>query len=228
MQQPGILPGRSLARSPIRHAPVPRPATAAPGAADARKAPASAPPEKAAVNSPALPPSLMDKPARPARITLNDGLLTIQADNSSLSAILQHLTSAGGMTVDGFRQDQRVFGSYGPGNPRDVLSSLLQDAGYNFLIVGTTDQGTPKEIVLTARSGAGATSGPAPPESDDQAGENDDSDNNNSSPADSPAPERPAPIPGASTAPPNPDGQVKSPAEIIQELQRLRQQQTPQ
>lgn len=177
-----------------------------------------------------LPPSLMDKPAQPATITLDKGVLAIRADNSSLSAILKHVASSSGMTVEGFQQDQRVFGVYGPGNPTDILSSLLQDAGYNFLLVGSTESGTPKEIVLTARSGGGAaTSGPAQPASDDQP-EEDDSDNSNNTNnfPEQPPPmvERPAPIPGASTPAPNSDGQVKTPAQIIQELQRLRQQQT--
>ena len=131
------------------------------------------------------------------------------------------------MTVDGFQQDQRVFGVYGPGNPTDILSSLLQDAGYNFLLVGSTEQGTPREIVLTARSGGGATSGPAQPASEDQPDEDDNDNNSNNFPEQPPQPQQPPPIPGASTAPPSSDGQhVKSPAEIIQELQRLRQQQS--
>jgi hypothetical protein len=168
----------------------------------------------------------MDKPAQPAKITLNGGLLTVKADNSSLSEILHRLASSGGMSVDGFQQDQRVFGAYGPGNPRDVLSGMLQDAGYNFLMVGTTEQGTPKQIVLTARHGGGAvTSGPAQPETDDQPDENDDNSDNTNAPPETQAPEQPTPPPAPGAEAPNSNGRVKTPAEIIQELQRMRQQQ---
>ncbi len=227
MQQPGTMPGQDPAGQrpgqgsgqDSSHASQP-PAAAAP---DVHVGAISSNAAGPAADSPALPPSLMDKPAQPARITLRDGLLTIKADNSSLSAILQHLSSTDGMSVDGFQKDQRVFGIYGPGNPRDVLSGLLQDAGYNFLIVGTTDKGIPKEIVLTANSGAaGATSGPAQMEPEAQPDEDDNDNNSNNFPPEPPMPERTAP-PGAAVAPPN--GQVKTPAEIIQELQRLRQQQ---
>jgi hypothetical protein len=223
MQQPGTLPGRGTAQRPAQdagHAPE-HPAAGTKGAA-----PAEPTPGNSAGNGPALPPSLLDKPAQPAQITLSDGVLAIRADNSSLSQILRHLSSSSGMTVDGFQKDQRVFGVYGPGNPRDVLSGLLQDAGYNFLLVGATEKGTPREIVLTASTGGGATSGPAQAQPDDQQPDEEDNDNssNSSFPPEPVVPDRAAP-PGAETSPPNPNGQVKSPAEIIQELQRLRQQQ---
>lgn len=224
MQQPGTLPGRG---------PVPPPAAQGSGQAPEHPAASSGSAAKPtpstdhpAAASPELPPSLLDKPAEPAKITLNDGLLAIHADNSSLSAILRHLTASTGMVVDGFQQDQRVFGVYGPGKPADVLSSLLTDAGYNFLLVGSTEQGTPREIVLTTSKGGNATSGsgqaqPQPaaqPDSDDS----DDSGSNNF-PTEPPSPDRSNP-PGASAPAGNSDGQVKTPAEIIQELQRLRQQ----
>lgn len=188
------------------------------------------PPSPPAAPRPTLPPSLLDKPAQPATITLNKGVLAIHADNSSLSDILHNLSSSSGMAIDGFHQDQRVFGVYGPGNPRDVLSSLLQGAGYNFLLVGTTDKGTPREVVLTTRSGGGpVTASPAQPDEPADEDNGDNGDNNNSFPQpEPPAQEQqpPSTPPGAEVAPPTaPDGHVKTPAEIIQELQRMRQQQ---
>ena len=229
MQRPGTMPGRGPAdqgaSSANEHPPVHH---AAPGTQVVTGASTAArPAETPAASGPELPPSLGDKPAQPATITLDKGLLTVRADNSSLSGILKHLASSSGMTVDGFGQDRRVFGVYGPGNPTDILSSLLQDAGYNFLMVGTTEDGTPKEIVLTARSGGGAASGAAQPASNEQPDEDDNDNSSNNIPEQQPPmPEQPTPIPGASTAPSNSDGQqVKTPAQIIQELQRLRQQQ---
>jgi hypothetical protein len=121
------------------------------------------------------------------------------------------------MTVDGLgAQDQRVFGVYGPGNPRDVLSSLLDGAGYNFLMVGTTETGTPREVVLTARSNAplSATpnSGPSTPEPEDE----------EPPPINNPAEDANPPARPPSTMP---NGQPRSPAEMLQEMQRIRQQQ---
>lgn len=56
--------------------------------------------------------------------------------------------------------DQRIFGSYGPGAPRDVLSELLNGSGYNVMMLGETPSGAPRELTLTAR--AGEAPGPSP------------------------------------------------------------------
>ena len=52
--------------------------------------------------------------------------------------------------------DERIFGTYGPGPARDVLSQLLDGSGYNVLMVGDRGAGTPRRIVLTIRSGSTA------------------------------------------------------------------------
>jgi hypothetical protein len=142
----------------------------------------------------------------------------VDANNSSLSKILDDLAASSGMTVDGLSaKDQRVFGIYGPGNPRDVLSSLLDGAGYNFLMVGTTQTGTPREIVLTARSNAPLStqnSGPSTPEPEDEEPPP------NNYPDEANPPGRP---PGMM-----PNGQPRSPAETMQERNRQMQQQQQQ
>lgn len=169
-------------------------------------------------------PSLLDRPAQPARLTLADGKLTVDADNSSLSAILHQLSVSSGMTIDGLGQDQRVFGSYGPGDPRDILSQLLDGAGYNVLMVGRTAEGAPSQLVLTARSSAPPATGPAavsqPDDSEDQ-GDN----NAPRQPFTPPPPPRPPQSPGPQQ---NANGTVKSPLQILQELERMRQQQQQQ
>ena len=158
-----------------------------------------------------LPPSLLDKPAGAPRVTLNGGSLAVDANNSSLSEILKDLERSSGMTVDGFDKDSRVFGIYGPGPPRDVIASLLDGAGYNFLLVGATNAGTPREIVLTTRGNA-PISAPQPssqPEEDDE-------------------PVNPPPVdPAPPVQPPAADQprQPRTPQEMLQELQRIRQQQ---
>ncbi|MFP5226988.1 MAG: hypothetical protein ACLGXA_05120 [Acidobacteriota bacterium] len=163
-----------------------------------------------------LPPSLSDKPAAAARVTLDSGSLSVDADNSSLSQILKDVERTTGMTVDGFDKDSRVFGVYGPGTPRDVLSSLLEGAGYNFLMVGTTKTGAPREIVLTARSNA-PISAPGPGSSQPEEDE---------PPQNYPPPE-PVPPPPVQPPPgmPSADQRPRSPQEMLQELQRMRQQQ---
>jgi hypothetical protein len=145
-------------------------------------------------------------------VTLAHGSLSVDAANASLSQILKNIEASTGMTVDGFGKDSRVFGVYGPGDPRDVLSSLLDGAGYNFLMVGSTDAGTPRSIVLTARSNAPITAQPSSPSEPEEEEE----------PVNNPPIEQAAPLP--QQAPP-PSDRPRSPQEMLQELQRLRQQQ---
>lgn len=191
-----------------------RPAT--PGTAQAAP---PAPGVQAVVPATALPPSLLDKPAQIARVDLNSGQLSVTANNSSLTQIFKNLASSSGMTVDGgFEKDLRVFGVYGPGNPSEVLSALLDGAGYNYVMVGATDSGTPREVILTPRSNAPVsqpqTGIPTPSEDDDEPVVV-------NNPPDEPQP-RPAGMPGADPR------QPRSPAEMLQELQRIRQQQQQQ
>lgn len=162
-----------------------------------------------------LPPSLLDKPAGHASVTLSGGSLAVRANNSSLSDILKDLSSTSGMTVDGFEKDTRVFGVYGPGTPRDVISELLDGAGYNFLMVGSTDAGTPREIVLTTRGNAPLAN--PQPGSISQPDEDDEPINN---PMEQVAPPMlPTPMQ------PDQRQQPRTPQEMLQELQRIRQQQ---
>jgi len=98
-----------------------------------------------------------DKPTA-AAVTWDSHGLRIEAANSSLKQILEAVSTATGAEIQGMDSDQRVFGAYGPGQARDVLSQLLQGSGYNILMIGDQGQGAPRQIVLTARSAADSSS----------------------------------------------------------------------
>jgi len=172
------------------------------------------------VASAAAPPSLLDKPAGPPRIDLAPGRLTIHADNSSLADILHRLTSDSGMTVDGLGGDQRIFGSYGPGDPQEVLSTLLDGSGYNVVMVGRTETGTPRQISLTPRGAGLPSSGPSRPQ---QMAQDEDNDDEVQQPIEPPG----APQPPQET-PHDPNNGVRTPQQMLQEMQQMRQQQQQQ
>lgn len=109
------------------------------------------------------PASLSSQAAIPPQVTLDHGKLTVDAQNSDLSAILQDVSQKSGMSVDGLSRNTRVFGVYGPGSPRDVLSALLTGAGYNFVIVGGESGSVPRELVLTAQNGNALPASPVRP-----------------------------------------------------------------
>lgn len=162
-----------------------------------------------APTQPARPLTPMEQPAQPAAITLSGGQLLVKADNSSLIQIVNQLGKSGGMTISGLDQDQRVFGDYGPGDPRQILSQLLEGAGYNVLMLGVTQDGTPRELVLSERGSAP----PSPPQSFPQEQET-------------------PPQPFYQRQPPPPAGNlnfpVRSPAQMYQQMMQQREQQNQQ
>ena len=96
-----------------------------------------------------------DQPPNPAVIRWDNRGLEIEASNSSLDQILRQVAAATGAKLEGLTQDQRIFGTYGPGPGRDVLSKLLEGSGYNVVMYGGHNADVPLVIVLSARSPLG-------------------------------------------------------------------------
>lgn len=96
-----------------------------------------------------------------ARVTYENGMLEVHADNSSLNQILRDIARQTGMKIVGGVTDQRIFGSYGPAPAAIVLRTLLDGTGTNILLQETGTH-APEQLVLTPRTG-GAT--PPPPSS---------------------------------------------------------------
>jgi hypothetical protein len=124
------------------------------------------------------------------------------------------------MQVEGNSRDERVFGSYGPGSPPEVLSALLYDSGYNVIMIGATADGAPRRLVLTTRSSGSSAPTTA---AATHAGDEDDEE----TPAEQPAPPTPNPPPPAATGLPPSPGQPKTPQQMLEELQRMHQGQQP-
>jgi hypothetical protein len=161
-------------------------------------------------------------------------MLSVSADNSSLNQILRQIGSDTGMKITGGVTDERVFGQYGPAPADQILSDLLGGTGSNMVLV-YRDGPAPAELILTPRQG-----GPTPP--NPNAATLDDRPER-VEPQEAPPTQavQPAPVqtPGAppvtpannpGTAPSNaaqpdsPNG-VKTPQQIYEQLQRLRNQQ---
>jgi hypothetical protein len=96
--------------------------------------------------------------AKPATVTLKNETLTVEASNSDLNQILKNVADLSGMIIDGSVKSARVYGVYGPGNPSEVLSSLLVGSGYNFIMVGLSADGAPRKLLLTVQNGDSTTS----------------------------------------------------------------------
>src|ERR1700761_7192845 len=217
----------------------------------AQSAPAPQPKPSATVQAPStLPPTpptteptvpltpSQQQPKR-AQVTLTNGSLFVLADNSSLNQILRQISHDTGIKITGGVVDERVFGQYGPATPDQILAELLDGTGSNMLLV-KHDGDTAPELILTPRQG-----GPTPPNpnavaSDDKS----DSEDSQSQPAPESqpvsegmpernrtvppiAPAAPASSTPDASQPDSPNG-VKTPQQIYEQVQRLRQQTPPQ
>ncbi len=89
----------------------------------------------------------------PAIVHWDGKQLRVAARNSSLMQTIQAVSAVTRIPVTGLKSDQRLFGDYGPGTPREVLSDLLEGSGYDLLMVGGSDPGVPKGVELSRRSG---------------------------------------------------------------------------
>ncbi len=185
----------------------------------AAKKPAAALQQTAAPQKPEIPKPpdwpVNDQP-KEATIVWNSHGLRIDAANSSLQQILKDVATATGAKISGLSSDQRIFGAYGPGPARDVLSQLLDGSGYNVLMIGDRGQGTPRQIVLSK-----APTGPAPTP---PAGASPSSDDNSSADVEEP---QPPPQPEPPPATPNngfsPGAQPRTPQQLLQEMQQRQQ-----
>lgn len=101
-----------------------------------------------------------DAPAQPAAVSLKGGRLRVEANNSDLTQILHDLANKSGMTIKGLDKGPRIFGVYGPGDARQVLTSLLVGSGYDFIMVGDAVSGAPRELLLTPRKSDGLAGNP--------------------------------------------------------------------
>jgi hypothetical protein len=112
---------------------------------------------------PQLPMDLM--PAAPPKVSYQNGLLTIVAQNSTLGDILRDVHKLTGASIETPpNATERVVTRLGPGAPRDVLASLLNGSTFNYVMLGSSSDPTGlASIVLTAKPVAGAAPAAASP-----------------------------------------------------------------
>jgi hypothetical protein len=168
-----------------------------------------------------------DKPS-PASVVWDATGLRINASNSSLQQILSEVSTETGTKVEGMGADQRVYGVYGPGQARDVLSLLLQGSGYNVLLAGDIGQGAPRQIVLSPRQKGSTPVAQAAFNRPQQ----DQDDDTQDQPEEQPQPPIQPPQTQIPTRPGfGPNGPVRTPQQVMEEMQQrqlIQQQQQQQ
>ena len=209
--------------------------------------PQAAPVPQQAAPVPEPPPTPEHGPASPPEVTFRNGQLTIIARNSTLSDVLNQVRSKTGASIDmpPAPSSDRVVGQFGPGAPRDVMAQLLNGSHFDYVMVGSpSDPGGLKKVVLTAKVN-GPLPGPQQPNNPQAQAYNQgmqtapqmDQDQQEQPPPDEAntdvQPDVPAqaeqeePQGEQSPQQPNPNGGpvVKTPEQLLRELQQQQQQQ---
>jgi hypothetical protein len=182
--------------------------------------------------APPSPPTLEQMPAAPPHVEYSHGELTIVAENSTLGDILRAVRDQTGAKVEiPAGATERVVIHLGPGPARQVMADLLNGTRFNYVMLGSaTNPGALQEVILTLKppappAGSNPTLASQPPmqrgqfaapgNSDNADSADDDSDDSSDNPPDDQA--SPAPTPQQPA--------VKSPQQMLEDLQRQLQQQ---
>lgn len=177
---------------------------------------------------PAVQPSPIGPPVPPV-VTYRDGLLSVQALNSSLSSVVSAIRNKTGIEFEGAEGiSERVAIALGPAPEGDVLAAIFAGSKYDFLAIGRADSPSiVQKVILTVKGAPGAApeaqAQQQPPANQGGEEEVPDEQVNNGDPQDTPV--QPA------TAPPQPpqaetpqNQQPKTPEQLLQELQEMRRQ----
>jgi hypothetical protein len=175
--------------------------------------PVTATPVPAPVAVPDLP------PVQPAQVLYSQGSLTVIADDASLNQTLREISHATGVKINGSVVEDRVYGTYGPGPPADVLASLLDGSGSNYVFSHVNSAAG--ELTLTPITG-GVTPASAYPTASF-----DDDDSGGPQPQYQPPPEQQPVQPSDNTPPPAPQdvtNGVLTPQQVADRLAQMQQQ----
>jgi hypothetical protein len=199
-----------------------------------KKAKQQPPPEpvQQAPEPPKPPPTPEEMPAVPPRVSMNDGMLTISADNSTMGDILGAVRKQTGavLEVPPGLQSERVATRLGPGKPESVIQQLFIGSKFDYIIVGSPqDPSALQRIIVTPRGAGGATMASNQPANRQQAYQpppeaTDTTDAMDETPEPEPAPPEPQQVTPPTQAQPY-SNQPKTPEQLLQELQQMQQQQ---
>ena len=203
--------------------------------------------------TPPPPPTLDKQPPTAPQVSYRDGLLSINAPNSTLSSVLRAVQSQTGATMDvpSSANNDRIAMAIGPGQPRDVLHTLLNGSTFDYMILGVPGRpGAIQKVILTPKTAGGTSTNQAantPPTAEEPVDDAADTSGESEYPGPPEQQQQPVP-PGAFRRPmgapggqayqqdqqgqqqsPFPPGEsdnvVKTPEQLMQELQQMQQQQ---
>jgi hypothetical protein len=166
----------------------------------------------------------------PPQVSYQNSQLTIVAANSTLGDILRAVRKQTGAEIEIPAATERVVTHLGPGPAREVMAELLNGSRFNYVILGSPGDNTVlTRVVLVAKSGPDNAGVSAPAVADQNVphpagtGEENDAQATEDDAADQAAAE------AEESAPPPEQPGIKTPQQMLQEMQQrqlqLQQQQ---
>lgn len=99
-------------------------------------------------------------PPVPPKVVYQNGLLSVEATNSTLSDVLNGIRTKAGIQIEGIQGAQdRVAAKLGPAPAQVVLTNLLQGSHFDYMILARPDRpNIVQRVILTPASGSGLSS----------------------------------------------------------------------
>jgi hypothetical protein len=229
-----------------------KPATKAVTSTKGVPAPAATP-APIASPTPMQPMSPADMPPAPPQVTFRNGLLTVNAVNSTLASLLTAIRNKTGIEFEGaeLASQDRVAISMGPATEGEVLASILSGSNLDYVVMGRPDSPTiVQKVLLTRRTRPGAATvangqqpaaNQAPQEAEEEAVDENatDPDQPQDTAVQAPPvqqqpegqaqqPQQPQQQPEAQPQESDQQQQPKTPEQLLQELKEMQQKQTGQ
>jgi hypothetical protein len=161
-------------------------------------------------------------------VTYENGLLTVQAMNSTLGGLLAAIRNKTGIQFEGLEggAQERVAIAMGPAPESEVLAAILGGSSFDYVVVGRPDSPEiVQRVLLMPRGGpASTTAGAPPPRPANAQGEGDDEDTPDEQAAGEPQ-DTPVRPPVTQVQPQQqPQQQPKTPEQLMQQLIQMQQQ----
>jgi hypothetical protein len=184
-------------------------------------------------------------PPLPPQVTYRNGMLTVNAVNSTLSGLLNAIRAKTGIEFDGAENaSERVAVNLGPAPEGDVLAGIFSGSSFDYVVLGREDSpNIVQRVILTPRAKGGPVVAGQPqqpqqmqqPPQAQQEGEeeapdeaaNPEQDQPQDSAIQPPPVEQPVPAPNPQQTPPQNNG-PKTPEQLLEELKQMQLQQQQQ
>lgn len=182
--------------------------------------------------TPAPPPTLEEQPPTPPQVLYKDGQLSITSVNATLAQVLRSVQTQTGASIEipANAGNERVAASLGPGKPQSVLASLLNGCKFNYVILGVPDKpNAVQKVILLAKTttagDAGSKNAYQPPAQQQPPTEQPEDEYPQAEPENQLQPGMPG-MPGSENLQPDAvQPGNRTPEQMLQDLQRMQQQQ---